>query len=55
LVLAPGNILKLETKIDEEINIKLNGIKKFNAYQVKNGKKKTVQIANLIPREFRNE
>lgn len=55
LVMAPGNILKLETKIDEEINIKLNGIKKFNAYQVKNGKKKTVQIVNLIPREFRNE
>jgi len=55
LVLAPGNVLKLETKIDKEINIKLNGVKKFNAYQVKNGKKKTVQIVNLIPREFRNE
>ena len=55
LVLAPGNVLKLETKIDEEINVKLNGIKKFTAYQVKNGRKKTVRIVNLIPREFRNE
>jgi flagellar motor switch protein FliM len=55
LVLAPGNVLKLETKIDEEIKVKLNGIKKFNAYQVKNGKKKAVQIVNLIPREFKNE
>jgi len=55
LVLAPGNLLKLETKIDEEINVKLNGIKKFNAYQVKKGSKKAVQIVNLIPREFKNE
>jgi flagellar motor switch protein FliM len=55
LVLAPGNLLKLETKTDEEINVKLNGIKKFNAYQVKKGRKKAVQIVNLIPREFKNE
>jgi flagellar motor switch protein FliM len=55
LVLAPGNVLKLETKIDEEINVKLNGIKKFNAYQVKKSRKKAVQIVNLIPREFKNE
>lgn len=55
LVLAPGNVLKLETKIDEEIKVKLNGIKKFNAYQVKNGRKKAVQIVNIIPREFKNE
>lgn len=55
LILAPGNVLKLETKIDEEINVKLNGIKKFNAYQVKKGRKKAIQIVNLIPREFKNE
>jgi flagellar motor switch protein FliM len=55
LVLTPGNLLKLETKTDEEINVKLNGIKKFNAYQVKKGRKKAVQIVNLIPREFKNE
>lgn len=55
LALAPGNVLKLETKINDEINVKLNGIKKFNAYQVKKGSKKAVQIVNLIPREFKNE
>jgi len=55
LGLAPGNVIKLETKINDEINVKLNGIKKFSAYQVKKGRKKAVQIVNLIPREFKNE
>jgi flagellar motor switch protein FliM len=55
LALARGNVLMLETKINDEINVKLNGIKKFNAYQVKKGSKKAVQIVNLIPREFKNE
>lgn len=55
LALAAGNVIKLETKINDEINVKLNGIKKFSAYQVKKGRKKAVQIVNLIPREFKNE
>jgi flagellar motor switch protein FliM len=55
LTLAPGNVLKLESKIDDEINVKLNGIKKFSVYQVKKGRKKAVQIVDLIPREFKNE
>jgi flagellar motor switch protein FliM len=55
LTLAPGNVLKLESKVDDEINVKLNGIKKFSVYQVKKGRKKTVQIVDLIPREFKNE
>jgi flagellar motor switch protein FliM len=55
LALAPGNIIKLDTKINDEINVKLNGINKFSAYQVKTGKKKAVQIVDLIPREFKNE
>lgn len=55
LALAPGNIIKLDTKITDEINVKLNGIKKFSAYHVKKGRKKAVQIVDLIPREFKNE
>ncbi|UCH94562.1 MAG: flagellar motor switch protein FliM [Candidatus Aminicenantes bacterium] len=55
LELGPGDLVKLETKKDDEINIRLNGIKKYSAYQVKKDKKKAVQIVNLIPREFKNE
>lgn len=55
LALAPGNVLKLETKINDEISVKVNGIKKFSVYQVQKGSKKAVQIVDLIPREFKNE
>jgi flagellar motor switch protein FliM len=55
LALAPGNVIKLETKINDKINVKLNGIKKFSACQLKKGRKKAVQIVNLISREFNNE
>lgn len=53
--LKPGDVLKLESKVIDPITIALNGIKKFNVYQVKHGKKKTVQVVDLIPREFKNE
>jgi flagellar motor switch protein FliM len=55
LELAPGDVIKLETKSNDEINLKLNGIKKYSAYQVKKDRKKAVQIVNLIPREFKDE
>ncbi len=55
LALSTGDVIKLETKITDEIYVKLNGIKKFSAYQVRRGKKKTVQIVQLIQREFKNE
>jgi flagellar motor switch protein FliM len=53
--LGAGDVLKLETKVHDEINVKLNGVKKFNAYQVRVDRKKAVQVVNLIPREFKNE
>ena len=53
--LKPGDVLKLESKVTDPITIALNGIKKFNVYQVKHGKKKAVQVVDLIPREFKNE
>lgn len=55
LNLKVGDIIKLESKVTDPINIVLNGIKKFNAYQVRKDRKKAVQIVNLIPREFKNE
>jgi flagellar motor switch protein FliM len=50
-----GDVIKLETKVNDEIHIRLNGITKYSAYQVKKDKKKTVQVVKLIPREFKNE
>jgi len=55
LELAAGDVIKLESKVHDEINVKLNGIKKFSAYQVKKNHKKAVQVVKLIPREFKNE
>lgn len=50
-----GDVIKLESKVTDPLKIKLNGITKYNVYQVKKDRKKTVQIVNLIPREFKNE
>ncbi|HLP58625.1 MAG TPA: FliM/FliN family flagellar motor switch protein, partial [Candidatus Deferrimicrobium sp.] len=53
--LKAGDVIKLESKTTDPLSIKLNGIEKYNAYQVKHNQKKTVQVADLIPREFKNE
>ena len=53
--LAVGDVIKLESKVQDEIHINLNGVKKYNAYQVKKDRKKAIQMVNLIPREFKNE
>jgi flagellar motor switch protein FliM len=55
LDIKAGDVIRLETKTSDEIHVKLNGIKKYSAYQVKKDRKKAVQIVNLIPREFKNE
>lgn len=55
LNLGVGDVIKLETKITDPLYIKLNGVKKYSVYQVKQGRKKAIQIVNLIPREFKNE
>jgi flagellar motor switch protein FliM len=53
--LASGDVIKLESKVTDELLIKLNGIGKFTAYQVGKGRKKAVQVVKLITREFKNE
>jgi flagellar motor switch protein FliM len=53
--LKAGDVIKLESKVTDPLQIKLNGITKYNVYQVKKDRKKTVQVVNLIPREFKNE
>ncbi len=53
--LSVGDVIKLETKVTDQLHMKLNGVKKFNAYPVNVGRKKAVQIMNLIHREFKNE
>jgi flagellar motor switch protein FliM len=55
LELKNDDVIRLESKVNDEIELRLNGVKKFSAYQVKKDRKKTVQIMNLIPREFKNE
>lgn len=53
--LKPGDIIKLESKVTEPLQIYLNGVRKFSAYQVKQDRKKAVRIVDLIQREFKNE
>jgi len=55
LDMKAGDIVRLESKISDEIHLHLNGIKKFTAYQVQKGRKKAIQVVGLIPREFKNE
>ncbi|MCP5051066.1 MAG: flagellar motor switch protein FliM [bacterium] len=55
LNLGTGDLIKLETKVNDAVNLKLNGVTKYNAYQVRKDDKKAVQVVNLIPREFKNE
>lgn len=55
LDIKAGDILRLETRIHDEITVRLNGVSKFTAYPVKMGKKKAVQIMSVIHREFKNE
>jgi flagellar motor switch protein FliM len=53
--LKTGDVIKLESKITDPLTIELNGIKKYNAYQVKHGNKRALQVVDIIPREFKNE
>jgi flagellar motor switch protein FliM len=53
--LKPGDVIKLESRVTDPLTVELNGVKKYNAYQVKHSEKKTVQVVDLIPREFKNE
>ncbi len=53
--LKAGDVIKLESKTTDPLQIHLNGIKKYNVYQVEKDKKKAVQVVNLIPREFKDE
>ncbi len=53
--IAPGDLIKLETRVNDEIYVRLNGVKKFSAYQVKKARKEAVQILRLIDREFKDE
>ncbi|MCP4215813.1 MAG: flagellar motor switch protein FliM [bacterium] len=53
--LKEGDLIKLETKVTDELFVKLNGVKKYTAYQIGQSRKKAVQIINLIQREFKNE
>jgi len=55
LELKNDDVIRLESKVSDEIELRLNGVKKFSAYQVKKDRKKAIQIMNLIPREFKNE
>lgn len=55
LELKSGDLIKLETRTMDEINLRLNGVKKFTAYQVRKGRKKAVQVMRLLTREFKNE
>lgn len=55
LTMRPGDVIRLETKLGQEAEVRLNGIAKFQAYPVKLGKKKAVQVVNFIHREFNHE
>jgi flagellar motor switch protein FliM len=55
LNMRPGDVIKLEDKVGDEISVALNGIRKFGAYMVKTEKKKALQVTTFIPREFKNE
>lgn len=55
LNLKAGDLLKLESKVTDPIQLHINGVNKFNAYQIRKGRKKAVQVINLIQREFKNE
>jgi len=55
LNLKPGDILQLESRVGEDVVVRLNGVEKFAAVPVRTEKKKAVQILHPIYREFKNE
>lgn len=55
LSLNEGDVIKLETGIDDGLSVLLNGIEKFSAYEFKTNKKKSVKISDILQREFKNE
>jgi len=55
LNLSEGDLIKLDTSVNEEIKVKVNGVEKFTAFPVKSGKRKAVSIIKLLQREFKNE
>jgi flagellar motor switch protein FliM len=55
LNLSAGDVIRLESHVNGEARVCLNGIPKLLAYPVRAGKKKAVQVVNLINREFNHE
>jgi flagellar motor switch protein FliM len=55
LDLRDGDVIKLESRVTDEMRIRLNGVPKFRAFPVKKDMKKAVQIVDIIQREFKNE
>jgi flagellar motor switch protein FliM len=55
MAVKAGDVIRLKAKVSDEIYIKVNGIKKYSASQVRKDSQKAVQIVSLIPREFKNE
>ncbi len=55
LSLEPGDLIQLESKKNDYFTAKLNGIAKFQCFPVKKCKKRSVQILNIIQREFKND
>jgi len=50
-----GDIIKLESRVNDEMMVRLNGVPKFRVFPVKKERKKAVQIVDIILREFKNE
>ena len=55
LNLKPGDVMQLESRVGEDVVVRLNGVEKFAAVPVRTEKKKAVQILHPIYREFKNE
>jgi len=55
LGIGVGDIIKLETGVNDGLSVLLNGIEKFSAYEFSSKKRKSVKIADIIQREFKNE
>ncbi|MGE5341475.1 MAG: flagellar motor switch protein FliM [Candidatus Omnitrophota bacterium] len=55
LNLKVDDVIQLETRVTDENHLRLNGVKKFTAYQVQKDKKRAIQVMRLLTREFKNE
>jgi flagellar motor switch protein FliM len=55
LDLEAGSFIKLESKITDEIKLKINGAEKFTAYPVQVNDRLGVQVIEVIKKEFKDE